>query len=79
MLRYIPGVLLGFTFGIRLGLDVECGTSLLVTVRGLVEEPISALPKALLKSRQLNVKLLRPVWAWNHGTAGMMLRSELGT
>ena len=36
-------VLLGFTFGIRVGLDVECGTGLLVTVRTLVEEPISAL------------------------------------
>ena len=26
---------------------------------------VKVLPKALLKSRQVNVKLLRPVWAWN--------------
>ena len=29
---------------------------------------VKVLPKDLLKSRQVNVKLLRPVWAWNQKT-----------
>ena len=33
VIKVSPDVLLGFTFGIRLGLDVECGTGLLVTVQ----------------------------------------------
>ena len=38
--------------------------------------------KVLLKSRQVNVKLLRPGWAWNqkfHNTAGTTLSSKHGT